>query len=62
MEDLMDLWAVLQPLLSNYVVLAIISIVLVCGVVKKIVKLAVTAGVLILAWVVIQQIGVPIPM
>lgn len=61
MEQLTDLWAQVQPIIASAPVAIAVVILLVVGVVKKLVKLAVFAGVLFVAWLVIQQAGIALP-
>lgn len=61
MGPIEEVWASVQPVLGSYPVLVLIGAVLVFGIVKKLVKLAVTAGLLVVVWLVIQQMGVQLP-
>ena len=62
MNSITEIWAEIQPVLGSYPVLLVIGALLVFGVVKKLVKLAVTAGLLVVAWLIIQQMGVQLPL
>lgn len=61
MEELQGLWAQVQPVLTHPAVLIAIVVMLGISIAKKLIKLAMTAGVLFLLWILLQQAGVQIP-
>lgn len=61
MEAAVEVWGSIQPALSSAPVLVILLGVLVFGIVKKVIKLVVTVGVLVLIWLLLQYLGVPLP-
>lgn len=61
MDELTNLWVQIQPIIASAPVAVAVIILLIVGIVKKLVKLAVFAGVLFVAWLVIQQTGIAFP-
>ena len=61
MEAVNELWSSVQPVVSSAPVLVILLGLLVFGIVKKVIKLIVTVGVLVLIWLILQYLGVPMP-
>lgn len=61
MEAAVEVWGSIQPALSSAPVLVILLGVLVFGIVKKVIKLVVTVGVLVLIWLLLQYLGVSLP-
>lgn len=61
MEAAVEVWGSIQPVLSSAPVLVILLGVLAFGIVKKVIKLVVTVGVLVLIWLLLQYLGVPLP-
>ena len=61
MEAVNELWISVQPVVSSASVLVILLGLLVFGIVKKVIKLIVTVGVLVLIWLLLQYLGVPMP-
>lgn len=61
MEAVNELWSSVQPVVSSAPVLVILLGLLVFGIVKKVIKLIVTVGVLVLIWLLLQYLGVPMP-
>lgn len=58
MDELANVWANVQPIIASAPVAVAAVILLIVGLVKKLVKLAVLAGVLFVVWLVIQQTGI----
>lgn len=54
-----ELWAQVQPIVTSTPVLLIVAGLLVVGLLKKLLQLAVFAGVLFALWVLLQYVGVP---
>lgn len=61
MDELANLWVQIQPIIASAPVAVAVVILLIVGIVKKLVKLAVLAGVLFVVWLVIQQTGIALP-
>lgn len=60
MEFVTDLLDALKPVLGGYPALIGIAILMALGLVKKLVKLAIFAGILAAIWIALQQFGINI--
>ena len=56
--DVEEVWGQVQPVIASAPVLAVLLALFIFGMVKKIIKLAVTMGILVAVWVLLQTLGV----